>query len=357
VIPSVRIRGALPPQPAAAPKAPPPPTTAHQHLQTGLRPSLSPLSAPLTRLCFLPTCLLPCPLQMLGRRFCLNPISYMHALLSIPRSEDMSTSFCSQLVAGALKRMGLLPEGKAANLYLPRDFSTANGDTLPLVGGARLGKERALQFDDSPIFVPRTSVGRRLSSLLSTPAASRATLTLPEARATLPPDGTYSPTHAGAGGVIAERQTPQDAEEEARGEGEGGADKVQTARVLTFVHVEDGGGGGGVGGSWAGRAARRMSSILVSGGGASPKEPPMSQEEQAAARREAEAALAHALALYRVRAWLRRRLREKERRAKLAQQQGGKDGVVDEGDEMQPAQSPQMIATPAEIQVEVRRDG
>ena len=89
--------------------------------------------------------------EMLGRKFCLNPVSYMHALLSIPQREDMSTSFCSQLVAGAYKRMGLLPEKRAASNYLPRHFSAASKKKLPLQGGARLGPERELIFDETPM--------------------------------------------------------------------------------------------------------------------------------------------------------------------------------------------------------------
>ena len=35
--------------------------------------------------------------EMLGRKFNLNPITYMQALLSIEHREDMSSVFCSQV--------------------------------------------------------------------------------------------------------------------------------------------------------------------------------------------------------------------------------------------------------------------
>jgi hypothetical protein len=63
--------------------------------------------------------------EMLGRKFNHNPVTYMKALLAMPHREDMSTSFCSQLVAGAYKRMGILPPEPAASSYFPRDFSAS----------------------------------------------------------------------------------------------------------------------------------------------------------------------------------------------------------------------------------------
>jgi hypothetical protein len=89
--------------------------------------------------------------EMLGRKFTINPVQYMRTLLSIPHKEDMTTSFCSQLVAGAYKRMGLLPEEPAATTYLPRDFTSGLGARLPLTDGARLGRERTLVFDNTPL--------------------------------------------------------------------------------------------------------------------------------------------------------------------------------------------------------------
>ena len=90
--------------------------------------------------------------EMLGRKFTINPVQYMRTLLAIPHKEDMSTSFCSQLVAGAYKRMGLLPKDRPATTYLPRDFTESErGASLPLLEGVSLGRERRLAFDTSPL--------------------------------------------------------------------------------------------------------------------------------------------------------------------------------------------------------------
>ena len=87
--------------------------------------------------------------EMLGRKFNKNPITYMEALLAIPHREDMSSVFCSQLVAGAYKRMGLLPPDFAASSYFPRDFSKVAKARLPLQNGAYLGPELTLRFEES----------------------------------------------------------------------------------------------------------------------------------------------------------------------------------------------------------------
>ena len=52
--------------------------------------------------------------EMLGRKFNMNPVSYMQALLSLPMTEDLTSVYCSELVAGAYKRLGLLPPTLAA---------------------------------------------------------------------------------------------------------------------------------------------------------------------------------------------------------------------------------------------------
>ncbi len=56
--------------------------------------------------------------------------------------EDLSSLFCSELIAEAYQRMGLLPETPHASEYTPRDFSDAGG--LVLLKG-RLGPERAIR--------------------------------------------------------------------------------------------------------------------------------------------------------------------------------------------------------------------
>ncbi len=54
--------------------------------------------------------------------------------------EDLSSIFCSELVAEAYQRLGLLNEDKASNEYLPGDFSE-NREDLNLLRGAVLGGE------------------------------------------------------------------------------------------------------------------------------------------------------------------------------------------------------------------------
>jgi len=58
--------------------------------------------------------------------------------------EDLSSLFCSELVAEAYQRMGLLPAsetgGKPATEYTPKNFSAEGGETELLLGAA-LGDE------------------------------------------------------------------------------------------------------------------------------------------------------------------------------------------------------------------------
>lgn len=53
--------------------------------------------------------------------------------------EDLSSLFCSELVAEAYQRMGLLDERKPSNEYTPKDFSSER--RLALLGGYSLSKE------------------------------------------------------------------------------------------------------------------------------------------------------------------------------------------------------------------------
>ena len=58
--------------------------------------------------------------------------------------EDLSSIFCSELVAETYQRMGLLPEDIPSNEYTPHDFSADR--TLPLVTGS-LGPEIIIKPD------------------------------------------------------------------------------------------------------------------------------------------------------------------------------------------------------------------
>jgi hypothetical protein len=57
------------------------------------------------------------------------------------RKEDDTSFFCSELVAEAYQRMGLLPPNPPANEYTPHDFSSERKKPLPLQLGATLGPE------------------------------------------------------------------------------------------------------------------------------------------------------------------------------------------------------------------------
>lgn len=67
--------------------------------------------------------------------------SFYDGPLGANRSEDDNSYFCSELVAEAFQRMGLLPAAPAANEYTPRDFSTERRTPLPLQCGAVWGDE------------------------------------------------------------------------------------------------------------------------------------------------------------------------------------------------------------------------
>jgi len=63
--------------------------------------------------------------------------------------EDLSSIFCSELVAEAYQRMGLLDPGMAANEYTPADFSERRTRGIQLLQG-ELGPEISLQRGRSP---------------------------------------------------------------------------------------------------------------------------------------------------------------------------------------------------------------
>jgi hypothetical protein len=70
------------------------------------------------------------------------------------RREDPSSLFCSELVAEAWQRMGLLPKSPPANEYSPRDFSSESQRPLPLPQGATLGPEVLVCQQVEPVEEP-----------------------------------------------------------------------------------------------------------------------------------------------------------------------------------------------------------
>jgi hypothetical protein len=80
-----------------------------------------------------------------GRPYERNRLELFRAVYDGPlgrnRKEDDTSFFCSELVAEAYQRMGLLPEKPPANEYTPHDFSSERRTPLPLLLGATLGPE------------------------------------------------------------------------------------------------------------------------------------------------------------------------------------------------------------------------
>jgi hypothetical protein len=80
-----------------------------------------------------------------GRPYERNRLELLRSVYDGPlgsnRKENDSSFFCSELVAEAYQRMGLLPANPAANEYTPQDFSSERKKPLPLQLGATLGPE------------------------------------------------------------------------------------------------------------------------------------------------------------------------------------------------------------------------
>ena len=80
----------------------------------------------------------------------LSAIDFQEEYLAFLRNtkEDLSSLFCSELVAESYKRMGLLETKKLSNEFTPDDFSSKNDKILDLKCG-KLEKEQfiELKFD------------------------------------------------------------------------------------------------------------------------------------------------------------------------------------------------------------------
>lgn len=213
--------------------------------------------------------------EMLGRKFTINPVQYMRTLLAIPHKEDMSTSFCSQLVAGAYKRMGLLPKDRPATTYLPRDFTESErGASLPLLEGVSLGRERRLAFDTSPLrdrggsyyFTRPSMASTRVTKYVVAEGSDR--FSMSEVRP--------GPTAAAAAAATQSQ--------------EGAMEESSTSKP-----------------SWTTRLSEAMGRKSVA-----------TNEQQLMPSGAAEEMIREAIALYMLRRWMRKRVREKRRREEAA---------------------------------------
>ncbi|NQV35406.1 MAG: hypothetical protein HQ515_22120 [Phycisphaeraceae bacterium] len=82
--------------------------------------------------------------EVKGRQYEKHKIELFKAAYDGPfgaNREDLSSLFCSEMVAEAYQRMGLLSEKKASNEYTPRDFCDKAKVKLKLLKGAKLAKE------------------------------------------------------------------------------------------------------------------------------------------------------------------------------------------------------------------------
>jgi len=84
--------------------------------------------------------------KLRGRKYEESEIELIKSAYDGPfghNTEDLSSLFCSELVAEAYQQMGLLSEEKPSNEYTPADFSYKKRNKLKLLKGS-LGKERKM---------------------------------------------------------------------------------------------------------------------------------------------------------------------------------------------------------------------
>lgn len=73
--------------------------------------------------------------EVSGRPYEQNYIELLNSVLIFENTEDLSSLFCSELLAEGYQRIGLLSEDMPSNEYTPKDFA----GNLPLLGGLSLG--------------------------------------------------------------------------------------------------------------------------------------------------------------------------------------------------------------------------
>jgi hypothetical protein len=73
-------------------------------------------------------------LENLGEPYERNPLTLFKAVIRGNSIEDLSSVFCSELVALVLKQTGYLVSEKLDANYLPKDFTCEPGVTLDLMG-------------------------------------------------------------------------------------------------------------------------------------------------------------------------------------------------------------------------------
>jgi len=81
--------------------------------------------------------------EVSGRRFDYNMVELLRAAwdsgIMSDNHEELSSLFCSELIAETFQALGFLDEDRPSNEYVPSDFSTEQ--SLPLKRGVSLGEE------------------------------------------------------------------------------------------------------------------------------------------------------------------------------------------------------------------------
>ena len=77
--------------------------------------------------------------ELKGKKYEQNIWELMGAALPWRNKENLNTIFCSELIAHAYQRLGLLPNKPASNEYVPNDFNRNKLADEWLIPSARLG--------------------------------------------------------------------------------------------------------------------------------------------------------------------------------------------------------------------------
>jgi hypothetical protein len=80
-------------------------------------------------------------LEVHGEAYKKSKVQLAGSAVRANHSEDLSSIFCSELVAAALRAAGALGPGRLAGNFLPKDFESPAPTSLPLLGGATYSKE------------------------------------------------------------------------------------------------------------------------------------------------------------------------------------------------------------------------
>jgi hypothetical protein len=226
--------------------------------------------------------------------------------------------------------MGLLPEDPPATTYLPRDFTSSLGAKLPLQGGARLGRERTLVFDNTPLHARDSTYYASRHTLLPSPP-SPAAAPAPSVRIGRDAFSAMRPATAGGGKLLngSASSSIKESSSESLGEESSQAPPLpsrapsDSASAATMTVVRDTSSEDveqqqqqpqqqpeHSPQSWKSRAVKRLSVAA----GLEPHRPAPAMLSSA----QAEEMMRDAFALYLLRKWMRKHMRNKQRLQEVA---------------------------------------